>query len=243
MKALIFAAGIGSRLKPWTDSHPKALVEVGGKPMLAHVIERIVAAGIHDIIINVHHFADQIRDYIAKANFDADIFFSDETDMLLETGGGLRKVIDQIGNNPVLLYNADILTDFNLKNMISVHRKSKRDITLLTGRRSTQRYLVFNHAGNMRGWKNVSTGEVRPKDLTVKDDYMLLAFDGIHIVEPSVYDLLRNFRPENTPFSIMDFYIENCNFLKIKSYKLPEDVMWFDIGKPETLKKARTYYK
>lgn len=239
MRALIFAAGIGSRLKPWTDFHPKALVDIGGKPMLERVIEKIINAGIKDIIINVHHFADQIRNFVNEHNFEARITFSDETNLLLETGGGLRKALDLIGDDAVLVHNADILSDFNIVSMIEEHKSSGADITLLTQDRKTSRYFVFGEEGLLKGWTNITSGQVRPESLTITSYDTLKAFNGVHIINPSAYPLLKEYKPQDEPFSIVDFYIEYCSILQIHSYNLPENKSWFDIGKPETLEKAR----
>lgn len=241
MKAMIFAAGVGSRLKPWTDSHPKALVEVCGTPVLDMVINRIIATGIRQIIINIHHFPEQIVNYVESRCYDADIIFSDESDKLLETGGGLRKVLDLLDNEPVLLHNADILTDFPLNEMIETHFTKKSDITLLTQSRKTSRYFVFNNQ-RMKGWTNIETGRVRPEGTLISDQDNLRAFNGIHILNPQAYSHLRTFMPDETPFSIVDFYIQYCNLLDISSFELTEKYSWFDIGKPQTLDNARNFY-
>lgn len=242
MKALIFAAGVGSRLKPWTDSHPKALVEVGGKPMLQRVIEKVVRAGIADIIINVHHFAPQIAEFVAAHDFGARITLSDETDCLLETGGGLAKVVPLLGGEPVLIHNADILTDFDLRSMVFDHVRSNAVVTLLTQPRDTARHLVFRKSDRrMCGWINTATGVTRPSALEITGDMFMAAFDGVHIVEPEAYAAVRAYRPAGTPFSITDFYIDRCDDLPIRSFSLPENAAWYDIGKPETLEKARNF--
>lgn len=242
MKALIFAAGVGSRLKPWTDRHPKALVDVGGKPMLQWVIERIIRAGITDIIINVHHFAGQIIDFIERNDFNARITVSDETDLLLETGGALRKVVDFLENEPVLIHNADILSDFDISSMILKHGQTGADISLLVSDRSTSRYLVFENR-ILRGWKNISTGEMRPCGFELGEKMKLLAFDGVHIINPSAFPLIKEFRPAGVPFSIIDFYLSACDKLNISAYELPAESRWYDVGKPGTLAMAREFFK
>lgn len=242
MKALIFAAGIGSRLKPWTDSHPKALVEVGGKPMLGRVIEKIIAAGISDIIVNAHHFAGQIIEYLDNTEFMARVTVSDESDMLLDTGGGLRKVLPLLGNEPVLIHNADILTTFDLKKLIYNQVRSGADATLLTQERDSSRRLVFDKAERMNGWVNLATDAVKPAGLTLEADMKLESFDGIHIVNPALYPKLSAYRKAGEPFSIIDFYVEMCHDCDIRSMSLPADDQWFDVGKPETLEQARNFF-
>jgi len=242
MKALVFAAGIGSRLKPWTDYHPKAMVEVAGKPMLGRVIDKIIAAGISDIIVNVHHFAQQIIDYLNNTEFMARITVSDETDMLLETGGGLRKVLPLLGNEPVLVHNADILTTFDLKKLIYNQVRTGADATLLTQERETSRRLVFGTDGRMRGWTNIVTGDVKPAAFAVESGMKLEAFDGVHIINPSLYPMLSEYRPAGFPFSIIDFYVEVCNSCDIRALSLPVDDSWFDVGKPDTLEQARNFF-
>lgn len=243
MKAMIFAAGVGSRLKPWTDSHPKALVEIGHVPMLGRVIDNIINAGITDIIVNVHHFAEQIYSFIERSNFNADITVSDETELLLETGGGIRKVLDLIGNESVLVHNADILTDLSLKEFISYNSESEADVCLLTAERDTSRYLVFDERNYMKGWINISTGETKPAGFALTDGLKMRAFNGVHIINPSVFDSLRAYLPDNVPFSIVNFYVDNCRHLKIKSFEISKRNFWFDIGKPETLAKAQSFFK
>lgn len=242
MKALIFAAGIGSRLKPWTDAHPKALVDVGGMPMLGRVIGNIISAGISDIIVNVHHFAGQIIEYLDNTDFNARITISDESDLLLDTGGGLRKVLPLLGNEPVLIHNADILTTFDLKKIIYRQARSGADATLLTQERDSSRRLVFGTDGRMHGWTNMNTGDVKPAGLAITAGMKLESFDGIHIIDPALYDPLKEYREAGKPFSIIDFYIAMCSNRNIMSMSLPDNDMWFDVGKPATLEQARNFY-
>ena len=166
MKALLFAAGLGTRLKPWTDFHPKALAPVGGKPMLGRVIEKLKGYGIREFVVNVHHFADQIADYLRQQdNFGTDIILSDESDMLLDTGGGLLYAGRLLGDSEhVLIHNADILTDFDLGAMQSQACASGAIATLLVKERRTQRYLAFDSAGLMRGWRNLPPDKYVPTE-------------------------------------------------------------------------------
>ena len=154
MKAMIFAAGLGTRLKPLTDHMPKALVPVAGKPMLEHVIEKLKASGFNEIVINVHHFGNQIIDFLKeKDNFGIQIWISDETEELLDTGGGIKKAA-HFFDEPFLVHNADILSNVNLKDLYEFHQASKNDATLLVSPRKTVRYLLFNEENRLCGWVN-----------------------------------------------------------------------------------------
>lgn len=244
MKAMIFAAGLGTRLYPITESIPKAMVEVGGKPMLGRVIEKLKAADITEIVINVHHFADKIEDYLrSQSNFGLNITVSDERDLLLDTGGGVRKATSLLrGPEPILLHNADILTDFDLKSMLAFHKRTKADATLMVSERTSSRYLLFDFENRMRGWQNTKTGEVRPSAI---DPSSLLprAFGGVHIISNQVLDRLEEYRPGEKKFSITPFYIDACRDLSITGYEPEETSRWFDIGKPETLEQARNCFQ
>ncbi|MDE6684185.1 MAG: NTP transferase domain-containing protein [Duncaniella sp.] len=151
MKAMIFAAGLGTRLAPLTDTCPKALIQVGDKPMLRRAVERLRDAGVSEIIVNVHHHADMIIDYLAQNDFGIPVKVSDERDALLDTGGGVVKASRMLmGDEPVILYNADIFTDFPITEMLDAHHRSEADVTLLADNRDTSRYLLFDAEGRMR---------------------------------------------------------------------------------------------
>lgn len=239
MKALVFAAGIGSRLKPWTNNHPKALVDVAGKPMLQRVIENIISAGIDDIIINVHHFGEQIIEFVTNNHFEANIRISDERKLLLDTGGGLRKVIPMLHDESVLIHNADILTDYNLKDLIKSHISSQNDATLLVAPRQSNRRLVFSNNMLMKGWTNLDNGDVKPSNLKISSHDRLLSFNGIHIFSSSLYKPLLDYQPAETPFSIIDFYVSKASLELIGGELLPQNCRWYDVGKPHTLEEAR----
>lgn len=241
MKALIFAAGMGTRLKPFTDSHPKALALVGGVPMLERVILKLKAIGIEEIVINVHHFSKQIIDFVkSNDNFGITIHISDESDLLLDTGGGLLKAKRWLYNDDFIVHNADILTDVDIRDMISCHQRSDVMATLLVSKRETSRYLLLDDEMLMRGWENNKTGEIIIKS---KDNSILsaFAFGGIHILRPSVFPLLEKFASKlSSPvFSIIPFYIEACGLTEIKGYLSPTDYVWLDVGKPEALTLAQ----
>lgn len=241
MKALVFAAGLGTRLRPLTDHKPKALVELCGVTMLERVITNIKSCGITDVVVNVHHFGDQIIDFLKdKDNFGINITISDERDLLLDTGGGILKARHLLeGDEPFLVHNADILTDLNLAEMIAYHKANGADVTLLAKQRSTQRYLVFGENNQMVGWTNIATGEVKPADLVVKQENSLLAFGGVHVISPRIFDSLAKFATE-PKFSIMQYYIAACRDISIAGYN-PDGYNWFDIGKIETLQKAEQF--
>lgn len=244
MKAMIFAAGLGTRLRPLTDSMPKALVKVDGTPMLQRVIMNLKNAGCNRILINVHHFPDMIIDFLnSMQNFGIDIAVSDERDKLLDTGGGIVKAGKWLsGSEPFIVHNADILTDLDLKTIYAHHKSSHADATLLVSDRKTSRYLLFDPQMRMNGWINVSTNEVKPSGINC-DSLNKCAFNGIHVISPSMLPALSAFRGEDTPFSITEFYIDNCRNLDIRGYIPAQPYSWFDIGKPASLAAAEASIK
>ena len=241
MKAMIFAAGLGTRLKPLTDHMPKALVPVAGKPMLEHVIRKLIAAGCDEIVINVHHFADQIIDFVkANNNFGITIHISDETDMLLDTGGGIKKA-SSFFNEPFLIHNVDILSNVDLKSLYEYHLTSGNDATLLVSPRKTVRYLLFDEGNQLCGWVNKDTLQTKPEGFVYQPEVQKeYAFSGIHIVSPSLF----NYMGENWigKFPIMDFYLQTCQESKLGGY-VKEDLQLIDIGKPETLAQAEEFIR
>ncbi len=239
-RAMIFAAGLGTRLGDITRTMPKALVEVGGEPMLKRVILKLKRAGVREFVINVHHYAQSIIDYLAaNDNFGVEIHISDETDILLDTGGGLLKARHFFdGSDPVIVHNADILTDFDIEGMYASHVNSGADATLLVARRETSRYLLFDNDYRMVGWKNIKTGEVRsPLPVNALMEARCLAFGGVHIVNPSLLAALDRCS-DNPVFSITPFYTDMCGCLRIQGFILENDYIWIDIGKPTSLKEA-----
>ena len=228
-QAMIFAAGLGTRLKPLTDTMPKALVPVGGQPLLWHVIMKLKAAGYERIVVNVHHFAQQIIDYLqANANFGLDIRISDERQQLLETGGGIKKALPLFdANAPILIHNVDILSNLDLCAL-------PMDAPLLVvSERKTKRYLQFDDTMRLVGWKNIETGELKGSE------GRSLAFSGIHIFHPSLAPLLSDW-PERFP--IMDFYLKVCGDRLIRGYEA-RDLNLLDVGKLDSLDQAETFIK
>lgn len=245
MKAMIFAAGLGSRLKPLTDTMPKALVPVAGCPMLEHVILMLKASGFTEIVINIHHFGEQIIDFLKTNNdFGLTIHISDERDRLLDTGGGIRKarLFFENSGEPFLVHNVDILSDMNLKELYDFHMQSGSVATLLASRRTTSRYLLFNTERKLRGWINKDTGQVKPEGFHYDESlYREYAFSGIHVFSPAVFRLMEAPRWEGK-FSIMDFYLATCGQTDYSGY-LAEKLELIDIGKPETLARAEEFVK
>lgn len=236
MKAMIFAAGLGTRLRPLTNDRPKALVEVGGVAMLERVITRLKSHGITEIVINIHHFGEKIIEFIKENNnFGITIHISDERDLLLDTGGGILKAQQWLdGNEPIIIHNADILTDFDLHKMVEQHINSNADATLLVADRKTARYFYIGENNRLNGWTNISTGEVKPADYIALNTDKLRAFGGVHIVSSSIFSELQNYSTE-PKFSITPFYIDRCKDLKIMGYTPNEKYQWHDIGKIESI--------
>jgi NDP-sugar pyrophosphorylase family protein len=248
MNAMIFAAGLGTRLKPYTDHCPKAMVEVAGRPMIAHQLLRLKEAGFQHVVINVHHYAQQIIDYVTAHNgFGLDIAISDERGKLLDTGGGIRKALPLFdANNPILIHNVDIFSNADLTALYESHVNNGADASLLVSERTTSRYFVFDGDNNLVGWKNLHTGEVRTANEALRstlerltgDDkqYRLRAFSGIHVISPSLFPLLEK---QEEVFSITNFYWQNSKSQHIRCVEAPEGFQWVDAGKPEMLKRAR----
>lgn len=241
MKAMIFAAGLGTRLKPLTDHMPKALVPVAGKPMLEHVIGKLKAAGFDEIVINVHHFAYQIIDFLKeKDNFGIQIWISDETEELLDTGGGIKKAA-HFFDEPFLVHNADILSNVNLRALYEHHLSSGNDATLLVSPRKTVRYLLFDEGNRLCGWVNKDTLQTKPEGFIYQPEIQKeYAFGGIHIISPTLFKYMGD--EWTGKFSIMDFYLQTCKKARLGGYA-KEDLQLIDIGKPDTLAKAEEFIR
>ena len=250
MQAMIFAAGLGTRLKPLTDTMPKALVRVGGEPLIKRVIMNLAAAGVERIVVNVHHFAEQIIDYLKdNDNFGLDIRISDETAGLLETGGGIKKAAPLFDSTaPILIHNVDILSNVDLREFYQIASQSEKgkvkseesecDAVLLVSWRKTKRYLLFNDDMKLVGWTNIETGEVRSPypELNPKECRMY-AFAGIHALSPRLLKMMDEF-PDR--FGIIDFYLKACATHNIKGY-VKDDLKLMDIGKLDTLAQAEEF--
>ena len=235
--AMIFAAGLGSRLKPWTDHHPKALAIVNGKSLLQRNIEYLQKFGIRDVIVNVHHFAGQIIEAIEKnEGWGSSVTISDETDEVLETGGGLQKAAWYFkGVERFVVMNADILTHMNLGEMLNFHSKQKPLATLAVTERETSRYFLFDEKNMLCGWRNVKTGEekiVRNSDALVQK-----AFSGIHVIDGRLPSLITR----SGKFSMVDVYLDLAKDHVISCYDHTGAAL-VDVGKPENIAKAEALF-
>ena len=241
MKALIFAAGLGTRLKPLTDSVPKALIPIAGKPLLEHVIKKLKTSGFDEIIVNIHHFPDQIIEFLnANNNFGIRIEISDERDFLLDTGGGIRKCAWFFDDGkPFLIHNVDILSNLNVVELYSQHLQSDSLATLVVSERDTFRYLLFNDKLRLNGWVNEKTGETKPKGISAPESYTKLAFSGIQVLSHQVFELMNEWESK---FPIMDFYLSNASTQKISGY-VPADFKMLDVGKLNVLDEAEQFVK
>lgn len=238
MKAMIFAAGLGTRLKPFTDHKPKALVEVNGKTLLEHAINHLSNQGFNEIIINIHHFGNQIVEFINNfSKAQTTLYISDETEQLLDTGGGLLHARDFLEKDEnFILYNVDILSDINLKHLMESHIKNNALATLAVRDRKSTRYFVFNEDYRLLGWKNIQSGEeIGDFDLS-KDK--LFAFSGIHAVNRSIF----NYIHQSGKFSITPLYLDLAKDHKINGY-FDNSGYWFDCGKPEHIETASQFLK
>ncbi len=238
MKALIFAAGLGTRLKPLTDSCPKALVSIAGQTLLDRTINRLEQAGATEIVVNIHHFGEQIIEHLNAHKYSAHIRISDEREALLDTGGGLRQALTLFSDTeqPILIHNVDILHNAKLATFYEAAKDN--DITLMVSHRNTTRYLLFDDNNLLVGWTNIQTGEVRsPQPIGDINRYQRYAFSGIHCVSPKVAPLLNNY-PEKFP--IMDFYLNTCHKIRIKAHPL-NDLQLLDVGKLDSIAAAEKF--
>jgi NDP-sugar pyrophosphorylase family protein len=244
--AMILAAGLGTRLKALTQDKPKALVELNGKPLLQHCIENLIANGFYHIVINVHHFGEQIIDFINQHQFDAVIQISDERDLLMDTGGGIVKATPLFKDSKaVLVHNVDIVSNVHLSEMSQQFLASGDDAWLLTQNRETNRKLLFDTESQLVGWMNKSEGSFKwvhpendgPSTGSGTCSYLEMAFSGLHFFRS---DLFAEF--EDKPQSVIDLYLNLAKTNRIISKPIQPDY-WFDLGKPEQLLAAENYIK
>ncbi|MBM3442636.1 MAG: nucleotidyltransferase family protein [Bacteroidetes bacterium] len=238
-RAMLFAAGLGTRLKPFTDHHPKALAPVNGKPLLQRNIEYLRQAGICDILVNLHHCADQISDFLqAHEDFGARITLSVEQPVPLETGGGLLKAawfFTEAGG-PFIVMNADILTNLNLPAMYRWHLAHQAMATLAVTRRESSRQLLFDAEMRLSGWQHVKTGETRMARPEASASQPF-AFSGVHIIEPKLLQSIR----QSGVFSIIDSYLDLASALDIRGYLHEGDAV-VDVGRPESIQEAERWF-
>ncbi len=243
-KVMIFAAGLGTRLRPLTEAIPKALVPVAGVPLLEHLLLKLKASGFTDITINVHHHAEQIIRFLQeKENFGLCIHISDERDLLRDTGGGIRHALpflqEGTTNEPILIHNIDILSNVDLAEFARCHRKGDA-ATLLVSERKTSRYLLFDDDLCLAGWTDLRTGEVKsPRPHFDPARCRRFAFAGIHLLDPMLFPCLQE-EPERFP--IVDFYLRMAARFPIRAC-VKKDLRLLDIGKPETLQQAPDFLK
>lgn len=237
MKALIFAAGKGTRLKPFTDHHPKALAKVNDVPLLERNIKYLQSYGINDFVINVHHFGNQIVDFLkSNNNFNAKIEISDESEELLETGGGLvfaKRFLDH--GEDFIIMNADILTEININDLVEYHKKMKDFATLAVSDRESSRKLLFNDEFVLRGWLNVQTGEQRLAEFN--KGFKPYAFSGVHCINPRIFDKIKR----TGKFSVMEEYLDLMQTEQIHGFL--HDRILIDVGRPESVTVAERYFK
>lgn len=237
MKAMILAAGLGTRFKPWTDQHPKALAMINRKSLLERNVHYLQQAGITDLLVNVHHFADQIIDAVeTNDDWGSRITISDESDEVLETGGGLKKAAWFFTEGPFVVMNADILTDLDLKTMISFHRQHSPLATLAVTDRDSSRYFLFDEKDRLCGWRNVKTGAARISFSTPVMQEK--AFSGIHILSPEIFPLMQ----QQGKFSIVDVYLELAASYIIQGFDHTGSKL-VDVGKPEAVAAAEALFK
>lgn len=253
MKAMIFAAGLGTRLKPLTDTLPKALVPLAGKTLLQWQIEQLKAAGITDIVVNVHHFPDMIINYLKENdNFGCTIQVSDERDRLLETGGGLRKAEALLGSNiqefrssgeGILICNVDILSNIDIPTLLQSYNPAEMGLVVVS-KRDTQRYLLFNEENRLCGWTNIATGEVRPASFASSPNSLIasrLAFSGMQVLNPRIFDCMDDIvQQKGEKFSLIDLYLNIAQKEILRAY-IPENYRMMDVGKINQLSEAEAF--
>ncbi|MBI9036444.1 MAG: nucleotidyltransferase family protein [Bacteroidales bacterium] len=225
MEAMVFAAGLGTRLHPLTQFTPKAMVKLKGRPLIDHVIKRLVEAGVESIVVNVHHYAEQIIGFIESQDYGVPVYISDERTQLLDTGGGLKFASKFFtGKQPILIHNVDVYSDIDFGKMLQYHQENDAIATLAVRSRETSRYLLFDDYFVLKGWENMKTGAVK----LVSPDHELnrFAFSGIHIVSPQIFEQMHD---EGT-FSIIDLYLKLVHQSKIQAFT-HDDSFWMDIGR------------
>lgn len=245
MKALLFAAGLGTRLRPITENLPKALVPIKGVPLLERNIQWLIGYGYDEIIINIHYLGEQIADFLAKKNnFGIKIALSDEREKLLDTGGGMKKAAwflkDNTPDEPFVVLNADILTDLDLHDMRRRFDEQAPLALLAVQRRASSRYLLFDQNGQLRAWQNIKTGEQKMVDSQTtidKQAFTPMAFSGLQLVSPAIFEKM----PPNEVFSLIDLYLAAASNQLIRAYP-HNDTRWIDVGNPQSIQQAEVLF-
>jgi NDP-sugar pyrophosphorylase family protein len=239
MKAMIFAAGLSTRLKPLTDQTPKALIKINAVTLLERTINKLTAAGFTDIIVNVHHYAAHVAIFLKSKKFSGiNITVSDESDLLLDTGGGLKKASWFFDDGEsFLVHNVDVISEIDLLDLVQTHKKNNALATLAVKQRKTDRYFLFDHENNLCGWKNIKTDKIITTRNS-KDEFHALAFSGIQMISPEIFPLIS----EEGVFSITQPYLRLSSSHIIKAYRHDHD-FWLDIGKKENLMLAEQLLK
>ncbi len=236
MQAMILAAGLGVRLRPLTDNIPKALVKINKRPLLEITIRKLIENDFRKIIINVHHFSDQIKKFLEENTFAADIIISDESDLLLDTGGGIKNARKYFDNSPILIHNVDIISNLDLKEFYQYHITDDAVASLCVSKRMSNRYLLFNNNDILCGWQDVKKDE----KIIARNNQELnqFAFNGIHILNPELIDSF----PDEKVFSVIKAYLKAAETEEIVAYKC-DDIKWIDVGKTENLQTAEMLFK
>lgn len=234
---MIFSAGLGTRFKPWTDNHPKALALINGKSLLQRNIEYLQKYNIHDVVVNVHHFPDQIINAIeTNKGWGSNVVVSDESDVVLETGGGLLKAKDLLKNEePFITLNVDILTDLDLDKLIRFHKTNSPLISFGITSRTTSRYFLFDEDNRLCGWRNVNTGEEKIAD--PKPSMHQMAYSCVAVFQPEIFDLI----PQRGKFSLTETYLSLAAEHRILGYDHSGDKL-VDVGKPESVAVAEKLF-
>lgn len=236
MQAMILAAGLGTRLKPITESIPKALVEVNGKTLLEIAIRKLIENDFRKIIINTHHFSNKVKEFLDRNTYAAEIIISDESDLLLDTGGGLKHAQKYFDDSPLLVHNVDIISNLDLKEFYQYHLSDDLIASLVVSKRISSRYLLFNDENILCGWEDVKKNEqiiVRDKDILNQ-----FAFNGIHILNPQIINQF----PDEKVFSVIKAYLKLAETEEIQGY-VCNDIKWIDVGKLDSLEKAEELVK
>ncbi|MBL7701605.1 MAG: NTP transferase domain-containing protein [Ferruginibacter sp.] len=230
MKAMIFSAGLGTRFKPWTDSHPKALAIVNGKSLLQRNVEYLQQYGIRDVVVNIHHFPQQIIEAIQQnKGWGSNVIISDETSEVLETGGGLLKAKDLLqGDEPFVTLNADFLTDLDINDLLKFHKEKKSLISFGITNRKTSRYFLFDEDNRLCGWRNTNTGE--EKISISKPGLKQMAYSCVVVFQSEIFELI----PQRGKFSLVETYLSLAAQYPIYGYDHTGDKL-VDVGKPESV--------